>query len=109
MDAAQYLQIYDTNIIYSWTPREWKNFLKGAKLRNVDEQELLATGALFNVKAKGLKGSVSVKKIFDAEKSRKAIVNEESKKEKTVVHLDRWKKAQEAMKSYGAMSIEKGG
>ncbi|MDX1807678.1 MAG: hypothetical protein R3267_11695 [Paenisporosarcina sp.] len=91
------LEIYDTEVIYSWTPREFKNFIKGVQLRKIDLYELSAISAIFNAKVKSKK-SVKLKDIYDAEKARKEIIKGVTKE--SGLHLDRYLKAKEAMKNY---------
>lgn len=88
--------VYDTDVIYSWTPREFRNFIKGAQLRTIDSYELSAVAAIFNAKVKSKK-RVSLKDIYDAEKARKEL-NTPAKSEG--LNLERYKKAKAAMKNY---------
>lgn len=77
MNAARYLNIHDPELILSWTPHEYKLFLKGAQYRQIDEMELLTKNALFHRYALNKKGRVTPKKMFDADKARKMVDNEE--------------------------------
>ena len=87
-------------MIYSWTPREFKNFLKGAKLRAIDNLEMYAMQALFTGKVKNTrKKTLKLKDIFDADKARKEVDNINKVKEQPL-HLERYRKAQQAMKNY---------
>jgi len=102
IDAEHYLGEHDTEVIYSWTPREFKNFIKGAKLRIIDSYELCAVQAIFTGKVKNTrKKSLKLKDIYDADKARKEIDNSVGVKEQPL-HLERYKKAKEAMKKYSA-------
>src|SRR5690606_37816265 len=47
-DCSHYLQVYDLDLIYSWTPREYRNFLKGANLRMIDEWERIVYNAVLS-------------------------------------------------------------
>lgn len=108
MDAAHFLQVYDTDLIYSWTPREFKNFIKGAQLRQVDAFELSAVSAIFNAKVKNAKTRIKLKDIYNSEAARKEIESD-GKAQAPTLNLDRYRKAQEAMKNFRAMALEKGG
>lgn len=88
--------MYDTDLIYSWTPREFRNFTKGAQLRTIDSYELSAIQAIFNAKVKSKK-RVKLKDIYDAEKARKDLISPAKPVE---LNLERYKKAQAAMRSY---------
>lgn len=96
IDAAHLLGVFDTELIYSWTPREFRNFTKGAQLRTIDTYELSAISAIFNAKAKSKK-RVKLKDVFDAEKARKEL---NSPAKSTELNLERYKKAREAMRNY---------
>lgn len=102
MNAAHYLQVYDVDLILSWTPREFKNFIKGAQLRIVDEYEAMAKQAMFNRYAQNAKRAKE-KKMFDAQAARRRIMNgldnwKESREPK--INVDRYRAAQKAMKAY---------
>lgn len=60
--------------MYSWTNREYQNFLKGAHLNEIDELEKFSIGAMFNARANNEK-RVNTKKLFNAEKLRKKIMS----------------------------------
>ena len=108
MDASHFLGVYDTEQIYSWSPREFKNFIKGARLRQIDGYELSAANALFIAKAQNGKKRTGLKDLYDADKARKQIDSVEGKKE-DALDLTRYRKAQEAMKAWKANPIQKGG
>lgn len=107
MDAAHYLGVYDTKLIYSWTPREFKNFIKGARLSTVDEYEKAAATALWTASAQNSKKRIKLKDLYDAEKARNEI--ESGSKPKKVHDLTLYRKAQAAMKAYHPKQLEKGG
>ena len=69
-DAAHYLGVYDTELILSWTPKEFQNFVKGAHLSKIDQFELMAKTAMANRYAQHAKRA-SEKKIFNAEQARR--------------------------------------
>lgn len=98
------MQIYDTDIIYSWSLREFENFITGARLRNIDDRELAAVQAIFYVKAKSKKRISGVKDIFDAEKARKETLKGTTEAEP--LHLERYEKAKLAMASYWTKSAK---
>ena len=98
IDAAHKLKIYDVDKIYSWTPREFKNFIKGAQLAKIDAYEMSAISAIFQAKVK-VKKWVKLKDIFDAEKARKEM-DKSLSNESTERHTERYYKAIEAMKNY---------
>lgn len=66
--------MYDPELILSWTPREYRAFLKGAEYARVDAYDLMAMNALFNRKAKSKKIR-KFKDIFDLENAYKLIKN----------------------------------
>ena len=107
IDAAHYLQVYDTEIIYSWTPREFRNFIKGARLQDIDEIEKIAISAIFVSKAKNKKRINGVKDIYDAEKARKEMLKGTTKAEP--LYLERHKKASKAMETYNPIAFEQKG
>lgn len=92
------LGIYDVDLIYSWTPRQFKNFVKGSQLRVIDSYELAAASAIFNAKVKGKK-KIKLKDVYDSEKARTSINNPSAKKDESF-SLERYRKAKEAMKGY---------
>jgi hypothetical protein len=108
VDAAQFLNVYDIDLIYSWTPREFKNFLKGASLQRIDAQEHAAIQAIFYAKVKSKKRINGVKDIYDAEKARKEMLKGTTKAEP--LHTERYEKAKKAMELYNTGAFkQKGG
>lgn len=67
--------------MYSWTNREYQNFLKGAYLFEADELERFSIAAIFNARAANEK-RITSKKLFNADKVRKKINKDESKQGK---------------------------
>lgn len=108
MDAARYLQIFDIDTIYSWTPRQFKNFIKGAQLKETDLWEREAASALFAARATNSKKSVKLKDLYDGEKMRNQILSVGGKKEPEK-YLGRYQAAQAAMKAYRPQNGKKGG
>ncbi|MCM3108767.1 hypothetical protein M3578_19390 [Bacillus velezensis] len=60
------------DLIMSWTPNEYKLLLKGAKLREIDELELMARNAMFHRYAMNEKRPKETK-MFDAKKARRQL------------------------------------
>ncbi len=92
--------MFDIDLIYSWTPRQFRNFVKGAQLKTVDEYELAAASALFTAKATNSRRKIKLKDLYDSEKVRKSINNPQKKNSHSGFSLERYRKAKEAMKSY---------
>lgn len=102
------MRVYDTDLIYSWTPREFKNFIKGSQLRKIDEYETAAISAMFTAKVKSKKRGIKLKDIYDAEKARNEILSTEKPKDNNF-NLERYRKAKQAMKGYQPSMQKKGG
>jgi hypothetical protein len=83
-------------LIYSWTPREYRNFLKGARLREIDERELAVTAAVIAGRASN-NPKVKPSKIFDAIKARRSVLEETVNDKK--YDTSRYKKAMSALKN----------
>ncbi|MBD1223295.1 hypothetical protein MST22_17350 [Virgibacillus halodenitrificans] len=108
-DAAHYLQVYDIDLIYSWTPREYRLLVKGAQHREIDEYERMARSAMFNRYASNAKHAKE-KKMFDADKARKRLdAGDKKYKDSKVINLQRYRKAKKAMELYLANQSKKGG
>lgn len=89
-------------MILSWTPREFKNFIKGAQLKIVDQYESMAKQAMFNRYAQNAKRAKE-NKMFDAKAARKRVLAgsdgwKDSREPR--VNVNRYRAAQKAMKSY---------
>lgn len=98
-------------LIYSWTPKEFNNFLKGAQLRETDLWEREAGNALFTAKASnGNKGNkkIGLKDLYDGEKIRKQILEPKNRKAPEL-YLGRYRAAQAAMKAFRPQNVKKGG
>lgn len=94
--------MYDTDLIYSWRPREFKLFLTGAQMRTVDLHEEMARQAMMYRYASNAKRAKE-KDMFDAEKARSLVMS--GKAETKKYDLTRFRKAKEAMKNWkGGMS-----
>lgn len=66
------MNVYDIDLIMSWTPKYFKWLVKGAQLAETDKIESLAIAAIFNAKANNSK-RISLKKLYDADKARRKI------------------------------------
>ncbi|MEH6941531.1 hypothetical protein [Bacillus sp. JJ722] len=102
------MDVYDIDLIDSWTPNEYKAFIKGAQLRIVDEYDNMARMALFYRVANNKKKLNVQKDLFDAETARKRIENgtddwKESKEMDTAL----FEKAQSDLKAW-ALSMKGG-
>lgn len=98
------MNIYDIDLIMSWTPRQYLLLLKGARHRNVDELERMSYLALMTAKASNSK-RINAKKLFNADKERSRIDNPEIKQEEKqrMVNLN------EAFKGFTPQFRKKGG
>lgn len=98
------MNIYDIDLIMSWTPRQYLLLLKGARHRSVDELERMSYLALMTAKASNSK-RVNAKKLFNADRERKRIDNPETteEKKKEMVNLN------EAFKGFTPQFRQKGG
>nr|WP_309101683.1 hypothetical protein [Fredinandcohnia onubensis] len=96
-------------MILSWTPREYRAFIKGAQHREIDEYERMARSAMFNRYAMNAKRA-SERKMFDAEKARKRL-NEDNANWKNSRDMDmkRLLKLNEAFKGFTPQFRKKGG
>lgn len=68
-----HLGIVDNAILYNMTPKEYNIKIKGKMLQDVQKYEDMSIQAIFNQRAKGKR--MSSKKLFDADKARKNILN----------------------------------
>lgn len=108
IDAAHYLQVYDPYLILSWTPREFKNFIKGARLRQIDGYEQSAANALFTAKAQNSKKRIGLKDLYDSENARKEM-NSASGIKKEPRDLTLYRRAMGALNANKTQSLQKGG
>ncbi|MGG3573901.1 hypothetical protein ABES80_15705 [Bacillus gobiensis] len=96
------MQVYDTELILSWTPNEFWAFLRGSRHRQADEIEMLAKAAMFNRYAQNAK-QASERKMFDADRAHNRIEKDmKNWKEarEPVVSLEKYRKAKAALKEY---------
>jgi hypothetical protein len=105
MNAARQLQVYDIDLIMSWTPHEYILLLEGAKRRTVDELERLSTLAVWTAKANNSK-NITAKKLFDPVKAHKEIGKPESENN---VQAKRMKNLSQALKGFTPQFVPKGG
>jgi hypothetical protein len=59
-------------LILSWTPNEYRDFLRGAQHRQADQREDMALSALFNRYAQNAK-QARLKRMFDADMAHRRI------------------------------------
>jgi len=109
-DAAHYLQVYDNDLIYSWTPHEFRLKVKGAQHRQIDEYEKEAQAAMFSRIANNKK-RVRVTQLFNANKARKRLDrgSKNWRKSNDAVTLEQHRRARAAMKEYFKTANKKGG
>ena len=103
VNSARYFGIYDTEVILSWMPSEYLALMKGVQLREIDDLERLAIGALFTAKAQNSK-RISLKKLFDADKARRKIEEDQTDKQ---IEIDRAMKLNEAFKGFKPQFVRK--
>lgn len=92
-------------MIYSWTPREFDNFMKGANLREIDNLEAFSIAAMFNARASNARRMTS-KKLYDADKARKKLETKSKDKEEEIEESIR---LNEAFKGFKPQFRKKGG
>jgi len=91
------LGVYDNNLIYSWTPKEYSNRIKGAQLAKVDQTALEVDMAILNAAAQRAKRLPKAKKVYDADKIRNQILS--GQKEKPL-NFELFNKAKEAINKF---------
>lgn len=72
VDSARYLQVYDVDLILSWTPKQFGLLLKGAKHKQIDDLEMMSYQAMMTAKASNAK-RMTAKKLFDAKKAHQKV------------------------------------
>lgn len=82
------MNIYDPELILSWTPHEYSLFIKGSQHRQIDRYEEITHSALANAKAQNSKKRVRPKDIFDAEKARRKLEGKEDREAKRMVRMN---------------------
>jgi hypothetical protein len=108
--AAHYLQVYDNDLIYSWTPHEFRLKIKGAQHRQIDEYEKEARAAMFGRVANNQK-KVRETQLFNADKARKRLDrgSKNWNRSRDVISLEDHRKATKAMREYFKTANKKGG
>lgn len=76
-------------MIYSWTPKQYLNRIKGARLRLIDENERAITTAILSGSVARSQSKVSVKSVYNAEKLRKEVREGTVKKKKSLEHFNK--------------------
>jgi hypothetical protein len=103
--------VFDTGLILSWTPNEYKAFIRGAQYREIDDYERMARSAMFNRYAANAK-KASLKKMFDADKARKRLENNDPKwkdSKETVFKREHYNRMRQALKGFTPNFSTKGG
>jgi len=99
-------------LILSWTPNEYRAFIKGAQHREIDTYERMANGAMFNSYAQNAKRA-TVKKMFDADKARKKVEANDPTWKQSRDQTSKWeiaRQATEALKGFvPSFTPKKGG
>jgi hypothetical protein len=89
-------------LILSWTPRQFRNFIKGAQHKQIDEYERMARGAMFNRYAMNAKKATE-KKMFDADKARKRLEKGSDKwkdSKEPSIQMNQYKRMKKALQGY---------
>lgn len=72
VDSARYLQVYDVDLILSWTPKQFSLLIKGARHKQIDDLEMMSFQAMMTAKASNAK-RMTPKKLFDSEKAHRKV------------------------------------
>lgn len=92
------MNVYDTDLIMSWTPREFKLRMQAAQLREVDETERVLIAAILSGNVARSKERVSIQKVYNAKAIRSRILGEDApEKKKSYV---RFEKAVQAVNNF---------
>lgn len=103
------MQIYDVDLIMSWTPNEYQAFKKGALLQVIDDYENMTRMAVFHRIAANKKKLNVTKDLFDAKSARARVLKGDNTwKESKKIDTTRHTKAQEAMKKWAENLNKKG-
>lgn len=84
-------------MIYSWTPKEYSNRIKGAQLAKVDQTALQVDMAILTAAAQKAKRTPKAKKIYNADKIRKQILSGHKDKP---LNFELFNKAKEAINKF---------
>lgn len=104
-DSARYLNIYDIDLILSWTPHEYLLLRKGAQHRIIDEYDRMADNAMAMRYANNAKRAKK-KSIFDAEKARRKL---ETGQDYDLKEMKRMSRLNKSLKGFTPQFRKKGG
>jgi len=97
-------------LIYSWTPREYRNFLQGSQLANIDQFERQVQSAWIAgivSKQKRSRKEPPPKKYFDAEKARKEILLGTNNTKQIELDFTNYNQMREELKTFNWQPAEK--
>jgi hypothetical protein len=97
-------------LIYSWTPREYRNFLQGSQLANIDRFERQVQSAWIAgivSKQKRSRKEPPAKKYFDAEKARKEVLSGTNKTKPIELDFTNYNQMREELKTFNWQLVEK--
>lgn len=97
-------------MIYSWTPREYRNFLQGSQLANIDRFERQVQSAWIAgivSKQKRSRKEPPAKKYFDAEKARKEVLSGTNETKPIELDFTNYNQMREELKTFNWQLVEK--
>ncbi|WP_264989063.1 hypothetical protein [Lysinibacillus piscis] len=97
-------------MIYSWSPREYRNFLQGAQLAKIDEYERQVQSAWIGgmvSKQKKSRKENPPKKYFDAEKARKEVLSGTNNTKQMDIDFTLYDQMREELKTFNWQRVEK--
>lgn len=97
-------------LIYSWTPKEYRNFLQGSQLAKIDDFERQVQSAWVAgivSKQKKSRKEPPAKKYFDAEKARKEILSGTDNKQQVKLDFTLYDQMREELKTFNWQLVEK--
>lgn len=97
-------------LIYSWTPREYRNFLQGSQLAKIDEFDRAIQAAWVAgivSKQKRSKKEPPAKKYFDAEKARKEVLSDTNNTKQIELDFTLYDQMREELKTFDWELVEK--
>lgn len=98
------------DLIYSWTPKEYRNFLQGSQLAKIDDFERQVQSAWVAgivSKQKKSRKEPPAKKYFDAEKARKEILSGTNNKQQVKLDFTLYDQMREELKTFNWQLAEK--
>ncbi|WP_342535738.1 hypothetical protein MHI04_11025 [Lysinibacillus sp. FSL K6-1151] len=98
------------DLIYSWTPKEYCNFLQGSQLAKIDDFERQVQSAWVAgivSKQKKSRKEPPAKKYFDAEKARKEILSGIDNKQQVKLDFTLYDQMREELKTFNWQLVEK--